>query len=106
MMLAPRSASSVNVSCVRYQRGSVERSAMYPYMPRRPIDSHSSPITSAKSSTRDMSPSVGARPVWRAWSPSAAAAMPASLGNAVIAPADSLMPARASGSMWLRALDL
>lgn len=38
--------------------------------------------------------------------PSAAAAMPASFGKALNAPEDSLIPARASGSMWLRALDL
>ena len=38
--------------------------------------------------------------------PSTAAAMPASFGNAVKAPAASLMPARASGSIWLRAFDL
>ena len=63
-------------------------------------------MTSAKSSTTDMSPVVGACPVRAASSPRAAAAMPASLGKAVKAPADSLMPARAFGSMWLRALDL
>ena len=75
-------------------------------MPRSPIDFHSSPMTSAKSLTTDMSPVVGVAPVRFACSPRDAAAMPASLGNAVIAPALSLMPARASGSMWLRALDL
>ncbi len=63
-------------------------------------------MTSAKSSTTDMSPVVGVSPVRSDSSPSAAAAMPASLGKAVKAPADSLMPARASGSMWLRAFDL
>ena len=66
---------------------------------------NASPITSAKSSTTDMSPSV-ASPSFSACSPRAAAAMPASFGNGENAPADSLMPARACGSMWLRAFDL
>jgi hypothetical protein len=49
---------------------------------------------------------VGAFPVFHDSSPRAPAAMPASFGKAVNAPAASLMPARASGSMWLRAFDL
>ncbi len=71
----------------------------------RPTDLHSSPMTSAKPSTTDMSPTVGACPVRADSAPSAAAAIPASSGNAVTAPADSLMPARAVGSMWSRASD-
>jgi hypothetical protein len=38
--------------------------------------------------------------------PSVAEAIPASFGKAVKAPALSLMPCRASGSMWFRAFDL
>jgi len=53
-------------------------------------------MTAAKSSTTPMYAS----------SPSAAAAMPASFGNGENAPAETLIPARASGSMWLRAFDL
>lgn len=64
-------------------------------MPLIPTAFHSSPMTRAKSSMTDMSPPR----------PRAAAARPASLGKAVNAPEVSLMPARACGSMWLRAFD-